>query len=227
MNNLEILLLEYEKKCTVIESELNESIKENDFLTADSLQKILVYNKQKLRTLKNLKNPAYSKIESLEFWNNNLRRINTESEEFPPYNFESNLKEIALNESKIKELKKIKSENDDSDELLNFIHQIIEKQIRQFSIQIENEFETKVLRKKSSLNIEIKRLDNFSLKGTIREETYKELETLEFKLENENLAIKKIEMKEVNALKILELISCVNYDIFQCYGEKTATIRIT
>lgn len=227
MNNLELLILEYEKKCAVTQNELNDSIKENDFLTADSLQKILVYNKQKLRTLKNLENPTYSKIESLKFRNNNLRRINNESEEFPPYNFEHNLKEIALNESIIKELKNIKSKNDDRDELLDVIHQLIEKEIVQFLIQVDNEFETKVFTKKSLLNIEIKRIDNYSLKGTIREETYKELEKLDFKLKNENMAIKKIAMKEINALKILELISCVHYDIFQCYGEKTATIKTT
>lgn len=235
-SNLALLIEHFEQEKLRLEKELKESTDLWDFETAESIKRPLLFVYDKLKVLKNLKNPNAEKIERLEdtlertfmtdypddmFSNDEFR------EAFIKRRVQKEKENKERNKSELKLLKSIKPRNIvDSDKLLGLLSHLKEGQISSIGFEIRDEALYLVLESRDQhLVLSIESTTNREIGHYVHEDNRVKLKTLGFDASSFSKIIPRSDL--INEMTLLQDISIIMYDIFSMYGDETIEISVS
>ncbi len=137
---LQILIEGLQKEHDFLENEMNLCIKDWDFLGAEAFRIPLEYMRIKLATLKNLENPNYDEINSLQY---RIERINTfeSKDKILKSVYEPMKSKIPEYEQELSKLENIKSRfHIDGEELIICFKKIIAGKLKRFEIEFSDSY---------------------------------------------------------------------------------------
>lgn len=221
--NLHILIEELQRECCLLEEKMIECVEEEDFKGAESYREPLYYTRDKLNSLKVLRDPNLHEISRLkheiDFYEDTIAKG-----KHPNY-YPGLLKEL---EKKLNILTDAKSENKvDSDELITCLENMACSKLDSFEIEFGKDNYSIIIEKKDdSLNYLLKTINSQPLGHFIPEPNIVILKKLGFALSNSKGFLELKNFDKAKILTALEILSSIVFDVLELNGDNHAVIKL-
>lgn len=223
-SDLDQLIEELQKEKIYLEGELDQCMKEWDFIRARAFSIALSYTREKLKVLRNLENPNYDRILSL------IRRIEDlkslrQKEPDNPF-IDHLISKLPLYEKELEDLlRQKKNRQVDTDVIIDCLEQITNEEIKRFCIQFDHEgIGIEIESYSTTLQLLLKRIDSQSLNYAITQGGMNELIKMGFQTTDEHAILFISDFGKNKIPSTLTLISRIIYDVLALYGGRKAKI---